>query len=877
MTITTTGKLMICSAALASLALPSVAWAQQLTFDLPSQAANRSIPEFARQAGVQIVAPGKTLRGVTTRQIRGQYDVRAALSLLLQGTGLRIVADDGKSLTLGIVGRGAGTGDASDENASARLAAAQSTPDPGTAAAVPAESVAPQDDAGSAQDIVVTGTNIRGEKPIAPTVKVTREDIARSGYNQTSDLLLALPSNFGGGQNQGVLATGTAGFNQNYSNGSSVNLRGLGAGATLALLGGRRLPQDGNLGAADISVIPIAAIDHIDVVTEGASALYGSDAVAGVVNFILRTDFNGLQVAGTEGRTTEGGPSHNYYAMGGRTWASGHLLANVEYTHQGAIYSDQRDITSTAGRNSLLPRSTKWSFLADGEQDLSDNVSLRLTGLYSRRTSLQYTQVRPGAVLYRRDIKSKMYTINPSILFKSLPFGWSGSIDGSYSRDTVNYISTPASTEPTLYDNKVRYVEATASGPLVTLPGGQVKLAVGGGYRWEGYRQAATTSSGVVAPVSRKISYVFGEANVPLVEPSATRLGLNSLTLDAAVRYEHYSGFGGTTNPKVAVRYVPVRDLAILGTWGTSFRAPTFYQLYSPARIYLFDEADIGGTGTGTALYTFGGNTALTPEKAKSWTAGINFTPQFAHGLSVNATYFHIKYTDRIAFPISSAGQALSNPVFAQFLVPNPTAAQQAAAIDGRQFFDLTAAGAYNTADVVAIINGAYINAVAQTVEGVDGEVKYRFDLENASVDLFANATLQKLVQKTSLNSPNVKLSGTLFNVPRARFRAGATFSSGGFTATGIANYISSETDTGINPSAKIGSWTTVDANIGYRFQQQGPILSGLELSVAAINLLNEAPPYAAGAGVFSRGLNFDSTNTSAIGRVLNFTVRKTF
>ena len=122
-----------------------------------------------------------------------------------------------------------------------------------------------------------------------------------------------------------------------------------------------------------------------------------------------------------------------------------------------------------------------------------------------------------------------------------------------------------------------------------------------------------------------------------------------------------------------------------------------------------------------------------------------------------------------------------------------------------------------------------------------------------------------------------MRLSGTLFNVPRVRFRAGATFSSDGFTATGIANYISSETDTGVNPSAKIGSWTTVDANISYRFQQQDPILSGLELSVAAINLLNQAPPYAAGAGVFSRGLNFDSTNTSAIGRVLNFTVRKTF
>ncbi|MBB4632945.1 TonB-dependent receptor domain-containing protein [Sphingosinicella soli] len=92
-------KLLVATAVI-GLSMPGVAAAQQRIFDIPAQTANQSIPEFGRQAGVQIVAPGTMLRGLRTGAIKGAYDVRAALGELLRGTGLRIVADDGQTITL---------------------------------------------------------------------------------------------------------------------------------------------------------------------------------------------------------------------------------------------------------------------------------------------------------------------------------------------------------------------------------------------------------------------------------------------------------------------------------------------------------------------------------------------------------------------------------------------------------------------------------------------------------------------------------------------------------------------------------------------------------------------------------------------------------
>jgi outer membrane receptor protein involved in Fe transport len=97
---TATKILLICGVAVAAFVTPAAADAHQRSFDLPAQSATKSIPEFARQAGIQIVAPGNKLRGIRTAALKGGYDVQSALAVLLKGTGLRIVSNDGKTITL---------------------------------------------------------------------------------------------------------------------------------------------------------------------------------------------------------------------------------------------------------------------------------------------------------------------------------------------------------------------------------------------------------------------------------------------------------------------------------------------------------------------------------------------------------------------------------------------------------------------------------------------------------------------------------------------------------------------------------------------------------------------------------------------------------
>jgi len=163
------------------------------------------------------------------------------------------------------------------------------------AAMAQAQQKAPDADS-SLGDVVVTGTRIAvpNEVSISPVIAVTADQIQASGATRIEDLMNSLPQVF-------------AGQNANVSNGSdgtaTLNLRGLGSGRTLVLVNGRRLgPGDpGGGSAADLNQIPAELVEKVDVLTGGASSVYGADAVAGVVNFQLNSHFEGLKIEGNYG------------------------------------------------------------------------------------------------------------------------------------------------------------------------------------------------------------------------------------------------------------------------------------------------------------------------------------------------------------------------------------------------------------------------------------------------------------------------------------------------------------------------------------------------------------------------------------------------
>ena len=169
--------------------------------------------------------------------------------------------------------------------------------------------------AATAQDIRVnvTGSNIRrtDTETAAPIQTITREDIQASGLQTIQDVVRQITAN----NNGSISPSFTNGFS---ASGTAVSLRGLGPNNTLVLVNGRRmanfgLADDGHISYVDLSQIPFDAVERIEVLKDGASAIYGSDAVAGVVNVILRQQFTGVTATATVG-TTANGEGNQYRA-----------------------------------------------------------------------------------------------------------------------------------------------------------------------------------------------------------------------------------------------------------------------------------------------------------------------------------------------------------------------------------------------------------------------------------------------------------------------------------------------------------------------------------------------------------------------------------
>lgn len=174
----------------------------------------------------------------------------------------------------------------------------------GTAAAqAPAAEAPPQ-----LERVEITGSSIKriDAETALPVQILNRADIQRSGASNVEQLLKSISATSTLGS-QSVANTGPGGGQGGSGSVSLISLRGLGAQRTLVLINGRRSAPAAGTSAVDISTIPISAIERVEVLKDGASAIYGSDAVAGVVNFILRRDFSGLEVSTTVGAPTRDG------------------------------------------------------------------------------------------------------------------------------------------------------------------------------------------------------------------------------------------------------------------------------------------------------------------------------------------------------------------------------------------------------------------------------------------------------------------------------------------------------------------------------------------------------------------------------------------
>jgi outer membrane receptor protein involved in Fe transport len=319
--------------AVAAMMWSNSAFAQERTFDIPAQDASHAIAEFAQQAGVQILAPSENLRGLRFPSVQGKHDVREALAMLLAGSDLVVASDDGNFITL------------RNRTAPARAGfikvaavAADSAPAASQSAQAPA-----------VEEVVVTGSRIVRDGYEAPTpVSVLSADalnaIAATNIADSVNRLPALSGSVSPHNSSHSVSSGTAGVN-------NLNLRALNPSRTLVLLDGQRVVAsqitgfNNNGGSPDVNAFPDELISRVDVVTGGASAAYGSDAVAGVVNFVLDHNFTGVKGEVQGGVTTYGDDrSYKVSLTGGTGFAAdrGHFLISGNMSYSQGVRNNPR-------------------------------------------------------------------------------------------------------------------------------------------------------------------------------------------------------------------------------------------------------------------------------------------------------------------------------------------------------------------------------------------------------------------------------------------------------------------------------------------------------------------------------------------------------
>ncbi len=207
------------------------------------------------------------------------------------------------------------------------------------------------------QRVEVTGSNIRRvqSETAAPVQTLTREDIDRSGKSSVAELLQTLSVD-----NQGSVPTT---FGNGFASGASgISLRGLGTASTLVLVNGRRvapygLADDGQKVFTDLNMIPLEAVERVEILKDGGSAIYGSDAIAGVVNIILKKDFKGIVLKATYGRSSYGDGIEKRGAItagfGDIDKDKYNILLNFEIARKGEINNIDRAGRGQIGRTDL--------------------------------------------------------------------------------------------------------------------------------------------------------------------------------------------------------------------------------------------------------------------------------------------------------------------------------------------------------------------------------------------------------------------------------------------------------------------------------------------------------------------------------------------
>ncbi|HEY3814563.1 MAG TPA: TonB-dependent receptor [Caulobacteraceae bacterium] len=844
------------AAALLVFAMPvaAVAQSQATQFNIPAQTLGSALRAYGQATGQPIIFSEDDVRGKRTTGVVGSFAPDEALRRLLAGSGLEVKRTAGGVIYLG--------------------AAAQD--------AAPAAEAAT-----SVQEVVVTGTNIRGIAPAgSPIETFSRKQIDDSGLATLDQFFTTIPqnlaqytpvTNLNGNSVGGPSQSGS----NNYA-GAFANIHGLGPDATLTLINGARIAPAGDTGSlVDISLIPLAAVDHVEILADGASAIYGTDAVAGVVNIVLRHDFDGAESSVRYGGATEGGDDElTASQLLGKTWSTGNVLLVYEYDHQYGLTAAQRSFSSgIAPTDTILPTQLRQSVFVTGSQQLPADISLDFSAFYTTRQFAD-TFVIPAFASFNTTGTSDQYGGNLS-LSRKLFGDWTGTFVADSSRTDQNRdlveFGTPNLTHAVL---GVDSVGVRADGSLFPIWGGDVKAAVGGEVRRESIDQSQIDAANPgTDSLHRTVTGLYGELFVPLVGADNGVPLVKSLSASIAGRYDDYENSGSSFNPKVGLSWALNSSLTLRSSYSTSYRAPSLTELVPSPESFTYNLPNASSPSgvTDTLVNEQGGNPNLRPERATSYSAGFDLTPDFAPGLKISATYFHTLFKDRIQDPpiVGSFFDVYSQlSTLAPYFQFNPSASEVASFFNGPGFAGDYAGGGQG--GVQAIFNNIPTNIAASTMSGIDALLSYRWTNDLGEFAVTGNAAyLLSNEYQPAVTTPTVSLLNLYGEPLRLRARGSIGWIRAGFNSSLSINYANSYDNPLTTPESRVSSLTTFDLREAYRFSEGSPpLLKGLAVALSVQDLFDQKPPrIVVDTGLTNPG--FDPANANPAGRVISLQLTK--
>ena len=460
-------------------------------------------------------------------------------------------------------------------------------------------------------------------------------------------------------------------------------------------------------------------------------------------------------------------------------------------------------------------------------------------------------------------------------------------------------------------------------GSLFRLPAGEVKAAFGGELIKYTLKQdltrplnigpATTGSSTTNLFYDRSVESAYAEFLIPVIGPEMEIPAVRSFSVNLSGRYDHYSDFGSTKNPKIGANWEVFSGLKLRGNYARSFVAPALtsrgadqfgttgesgYQTYALAQTNISTAAFPAAAGylpgcaagattctIGSALVTGivinGGNAQLQPQKGQTYSFGGDFAPQFARGLRIGVTYWHNRIRGGITAPVPAL--ATNAPDLYSLLTINPSAAQIAAAQAG-----LLQTGALPQTTYF-LYNYRQRNVLNLTVAGIDADISYSrktgigaftggvaFTRELTFTQQIGTGPKFSVLNTTGFNTtfPSVKLQG----------RANLGWEYAGLSADAFLNFTGSYRNysgTTVNPIVRnaqgvptgggdrVKSYRTVDLHVAYTVPQS--VLAKAQIYVDATNLFDKDPPF------YNVASGYDVFEANPIGRVITVGLRTNF